>query len=154
MGEDTVVCDGGHTTLIATVEGGLGTASYQWYKNGFAIPGATDNELVTDALYANETAAYTVSVSQTGIACTATSTQFNVTVYEAIEVALTANSEVNCVGGSVTLTATTTNGIPGDVLTYQWFRNGNPINGANAAQYVTDDNLVAGHYEYQVEVAS
>ena len=154
MGEDSVVCDGGHTTLIATVEGGLGTASYQWYKNGFAIAGATGNELVTDALYVNETAAYTVSVTQSGIACTATSTQFNVTVYEAIEVALSASSEVNCVGGSVTLTATTTNGIPGDMLTYQWFRNGNPINGANGDQYVTDDNLVAGHYEYQVEVSS
>ena len=153
-GEDTVVCDGGHTTLIATVEGGLGTASYQWFKNGFAIAGATGNELVTDALYANETSAYTVMVSQTGIACTATSTQFNVAVYEGIEVALDANSEVNCVGGSVTLTATTTNGIPGDVLTYQWFRNGNPINGANGAQYTTDENLVAGHYEYQVEVSS
>ena len=154
LGEDTVVCDGGHTTLIATVEGGLGETSYQWYKNGFAIEGANGIELVTDALYANETAAYTVSVSQTGIACTATSTQFNVNVYEAIEVALTASSEVNCVGGSVTLTATATNGIPGDVLTYQWYRNGNPINGATSAQYVTDENLVAGHYEYQVEVAS
>ncbi len=154
LGEDTVVCDGGHTTLIATVEGGLGEASYQWYKNGFAIAGANGNEYVTEALHVNETAAYTVSVSQTGIACTATSTQFNVAVYDAIEVALSANSEVNCVGGTVTLTATTTNGIPGDVLTYQWFRNGNPINGANGAQYVTDENLVAGHYEYQVEVAS
>ena len=154
MGEDSVVCDGGHTTLIATVEGGLGTATYQWYKNGFAIAGATGNELVTDALYVNETAAYTVSVTQSGIACTATSTQFNVAVYAGIEVALSANSEVNCVGGSVTLTATTTNGIPGDMLTYQWFRNGNPINGANGYQYVTDDNLVAGHYEYQVEVSS
>ena len=154
MGEDSVVCDGGHTTLIATVEGGLGTATYQWYKNGFAIAGATGNELVTDALYVNETAAYTVSVAQSGIACTATSTQFNVAVFEAIEVALSASSEVNCVGGSVTLTATTTNGIPGDMLTYQWFRNGNPINGATGSQYVTDENLVAGHYEYQVEVSS
>ena len=154
MGEDSVVCDGGHTTLIATVEGGLGTATYQWYKNGFAIAGATGNELVTDALYVNETAAYTVSVAQSGIACTATSTQFNVAVFEAIEVALSASSEVNCVGGSVTLTATTTNGIPGDMLTYQWFRNGNPINGATGSQYVTDENLVAGHYEYKVEVSS
>ena len=154
LGEDTVVCDGGHTTLIATVEGGLGEASYQWYKNGFAIAGATGNEYETEALHVNETAAYTVSVTQTGIACTATSTQFNVAVYDAIEVALVASSEVNCVGGTVTLTAVATNGIPGDVLTYQWFRNGNPINGANGAQYVTDDNLVAGHYEYQVEVSS
>jgi hypothetical protein len=153
-GEDTVVCDGGFTTLIATVEGGLGTATYQWYKNGFAIPGANGNELVTDALHVNETSAYTVSVAQTGIACTATSTQFNVNVVEAIEVALYTSSEVNCVGGAVTLTAVATNGVSGDLLTYQWYRNGNPINGANAAQYVTDDNLVAGLYEYQVEVSS
>ena len=153
-GEDTVVCDGGHTTLIATVEGGLGTPAYQWYKNGFEIPGANGNELVTDALYAHETAAYTVSVAQSGIACTATSTQFNVSVYEAIEVTLSASNEFNCVGGSVTLTATTTNGIPGDVLTYQWLRNGNLINNANDYQYVTDENLVAGHYEYQVIVSS
>ncbi len=153
-GEDTIVCDGGHTTLIATVEGGLGTATYQWYKNGYAIAGATGNELVTDALHVNETSAYTVSVAQSGIACTATSTQFNVNVVANIEVALTASSEVNCVGGSVTLTATATNGVSGDLLTYQWFRNGNPINGANAYQYVTDENLVAGLYEYQVEVSS
>ena len=154
LGADTVVCDGGHTTLIATVAGGLGEASYQWYKNGYAIEGANGVELVTDALYVNETSAYTVSVAQTGIACTATSTQFNVPVYSGIEVALSSSSEVNCVGGSVTLTATATNGIPGDLLNYQWFRNGNPINGADGVTYVTDDNLVAGHYEYQVEVSS
>ena len=153
-GEDTVVCAGGHTTLIATVEGGLGTPTYQWYKNGFAIAGASGSELVTDALYSNVAAVYTVSVSQTGIACTATSTQFNVTVYEAIEVALSTSSAVNCVGSNVTLTATTMNGVPGDVLNYQWFCNGVVINGANEAQYVTDNNFIAGHYEYQVEVSS
>jgi hypothetical protein len=154
LGEDTVVCDGGHTTLIATVEGGLGTATYQWFKNGYEIPGATGRELVTDALYAGQTAAYTVVVSQSGIACTATSAQFNVPVYEAIEVALTANSDINCVGGTVTLTASTTNGIPGDALNFAWYRDGNLINGATGYQYVTDDNLVAGLYEYQVKVSS
>ncbi len=154
LGADQVVCEGGFTTLIATVEGGLGEASYQWYKNGYAIEGANSRELVTEPLFVNQAAAYTVSVAQSGIACTATSTQFNVPVYEAIEVALTANSEVNCVGGSVILTATANNGIPGDQLSYQWYRNGNPINGANAATYTTDDNLIAGLYEYQVEVAS
>ena len=153
-GADTVVCNGGRTTLVATVEGGLGEVSYQWYKNGDVITGANNYDLVTDELYVTEPAAYTVSVTQTGIACTATSSQFNVPVYEALSVTLSANSEINCVGGTVTLTATTSNGLPEDMLTYQWFRNDNPINGVSGNQYVTDDNLVAGYYEYHVVVTS
>lgn len=157
-GADAAVCNGGHTQLMANVEGGLGEVSYQWYKNGVALTGETNQTLTTEPLYVNQTAAYTVAIAQTGIACTATSTQFNVPVYENIDVTINTNSYINCVGGSVILTAEAVNAIPNDQLNYQWYRTYNgistAINGATNYVYNTAANLVPGTYEYSVQVSS
>ena len=158
-GADVTVCDGGVTTLIANVQGGYGTPSYQWYKNGLPMYGETNMTVVTDPIVygnaANNT--YTVVVSQAGVDCQGTSLAYTVNVVPHYEVNITGNDNV-CVGGYVTMTANVANMIAGDPVSYQWFMlhdgNETAINGANAAQYTTSSTLLAGSYEYYVVVTS
>jgi hypothetical protein len=150
-GYDETICNGGNTMLIANVTGGLGTTSYQWYKNGVILPGETNQVLATGALYygndANNT--FTVHVTQTGVDCSSWSETFTVTVLPALSVEVTGYANV-CLGGLVTLTAEVTPDVAGNVLTYQWFRNGQPIYGATSSQYTTETTLLVGEYEYYV----
>ena len=157
QGYPTTVCDGGVTTLIANVTGGYGTPSYQWYKNGIQLYGETNPTLVTDPIVYNQTADYTVVVTQTGVGCESVSAAFNVNVVPSYTVDVTGYDNV-CVGGTVTMTAQVNGMIPGDVLTYQWYTINNgtqtAIYGANAPQYTTSPLLIAGAYEYFVVVTS
>ena len=157
QGYPTTVCDGGVTTLIANVTGGYGVASYQWYKNGIQLYGQTNPTLVTDPIIFNETADYTVVVTQTGVGCEAVSAAYNVDVVNSYTVQVTGYDNV-CVGGTVTMTAQVNGVIPGDVLTYQWYTINNgtqtAIYGANAPQYTTSPLLIEGAYEYFVVVTS
>ncbi|MCR4965956.1 MAG: PKD domain-containing protein [Bacteroidales bacterium] len=157
QGYPTTVCDGGVTTLIANVTGGYGAPSYQWYKNGIALYGQTNPTLVTDPINYNETADYTVVVTQTGVGCEATSAAYNVDVVPSYTVDVTGYDNV-CVGGTVTMTAQVNGVIAGDNLTYQWYTINNgtqtAIYGATAPQYTTSPLLIAGAYEYFVVVTS
>ena len=157
QGYPTTVCDGGVTTLIANVAGGYGVPSYQWYKNGIQLYGETNPTLVTDPINYNQTADYTVVVTQTGVGCEGVSAAFNVDVVPSYTVDVTGYANV-CVGGTVTMTAQVNGVIAGDVLTYQWYTINNgtqtAIYGANAPQYTTSPLLIEGAYEYFVVVTS
>ena len=157
-GYDTKVCDGGSTRLVANVIGGLGEASYQWYKNGNPIDGATFVNYETGALYAGANDEFTVRVVQTGVNCHAISAKFIVPVVPAPIVNITGNANV-CVGGTVTLTATVIGLIDNDVATYQWYRieNGGSaieILGATADVYETSPLTLDKTYSYYVIVTS
>ncbi len=155
-GYPSTICEGGSTMLIANVEGGYGSASYQWYKNGVILNGETNATLlVTEATDNNSV--YTVVVAQTGVDCiansTATSTVNPFTVVPAYTVTIEGNANT-CPGGSVTLTAAINNLVAGDVPTYQWYRNGVAINGATEATYTTPALLLGDSYDYNVVVTS
>ena len=157
-GYDTKVCDGGSTRLVANVVGGLGEASYQWYKNGNAIEGATFENYETGALKAGANDEFTVNVVQTGVNCHATSAKFVVPVVPAPIVNITGNANV-CVGGTVTLTATVTGLIDGEVPAYQWYRIENgaaavEILGATGFVYETSPLTLDKSYSYYVLVTS
>ena len=157
-GYDTKVCDGGSTRLVANVVGGLGETSYQWYKNGVKLEGATYENYQTGALFAGVDNEFTVSVTQTGVNCTATSAKFVVPVVPTPIVNITGNENV-CVGGTVTLTATVAGLIENDVPTYQWYRteNGGPANeilGATGSVYQTSPLTLDKTYSYYVVVTS
>ena len=158
-GYDATICENGSTMLVANVTGGYGTTSYQWYSNGLPILGETNQTLVLNNV-ANNNFVYTVKVTQSGVDCEAWSTNtinpFTVVAPYAVTVTGNANT---CVGGTVTLTATVTGVLAGDVPTYQWYRvsaNGvaTPVAGANTAVYTTEPLLNEGSYEYYVEVSS
>lgn len=124
-GGATTFCDGNSVTLNGNAGGAY---TYQWYRNATAINGATN------ATY-NATASgnYTVKVSA-GSNCEVTSSPVAVTVNPSPNATITAGSATSfCSGGSVNLSSTTGTG-----YTYQWYRNGNLINGATLPAYTAN----------------
>lgn len=119
------VCEGANDTLrIRAVATGR---TFQWRRNGVNIAGATDSNLIIANAGASHVGTYDCVVSgQCAPTVTSSPTVFNVvfrprTTSEPTDM-------VFCPGtnGSLTYTASGTN------LTYQWFRNGQPIPGATS----------------------
>ncbi|HQQ20922.1 MAG TPA: T9SS type A sorting domain-containing protein, partial [Bacteroidales bacterium] len=157
-GYSTEVCEGGQTMLVASVQGGLGTPSYQWYRNGVLLPGETNASIMTTPLYSTQTADYSVNVVMSGVGCDATANFVaNNIVVPAPVVTITGNTNT-CPGGTVTLTATIIGGVANDNYTYQWYKVSNgvttAINGATTAVYTTSPLLLGDSYEYYVTISS
>lgn len=137
-GNDTI-CENASTTLIATHGQGL---THQWFYNGDPIIGATDfTYLATVSGFYN----CQVVLDQN---CTSVSNIIEIVVNPLPEVILSnslgnGNSADICNGGSVTISVPQNNN-----LNYQWYNNGNLINGANNASYVANS---AGNYTVAVE---
>lgn len=126
-------CMGDHVTL----SGAAGTGyTYQWNNAAGPIAGATNMNYNATA-----TGTYWVTVNN-GPSCNTNSGVANVTVNPLPSVAIILSGpRVFCSGGSVTMTATTGG------YTYQWYRGGIAIPGANAATYVA---TLAGGYRVSV----
>ena len=73
---DTLICDGGQITLVATpataIPAALGNVTYTWYDNGQLIEGVTDSiYIVSPVVYDNDNTAhnYTVMATAEAPAC-------------------------------------------------------------------------------------
>ena len=120
-------CSGGNVILTA----GSAGDSYQWYNDGVAIPGAT-NQSYTDTASGNFTV-FVTGGAPTG--CTSlTSAATTVLVVSTPEV-IPLTSTTFCWGGGVTLTVNVVSATAG--LTYRWYYDGSPIPGATSAVYTT-----------------
>ena len=154
------VCDGGNTMLVATVQGGYGEPSYQWYRNETILVGETNPTLNTGILSVNDINSYRVIVRQTGSGCETASDTFQVPVIPSYNVVVSAlNNATVCEGGTTTLEATITNAIlPNDNPTFQWYEKIDgadvAITGATAARYTTSPLLSDGNHTYFVAVTS
>ena len=114
-------CQGGNVRITSS---NPTTYTYQWYKDGLPIAGATTNNYLA-------TAAGVYYVTIVNGTCSATSTSRTVVVNPLPTVAITATGPTAfCAGGSVILDGGTTTG-----LTYQWRLNAVNITGATSATY-------------------
>ena len=154
------VCDGGNTMLVATVQGGYGEPSYQWYRNETILVGETNPTLNTGILSVNDINSYRVIVRQTGSGCETASDTFAVPVIPSYNVVVSAlNNATVCEGGTTTLEATITNAIlPNDNPTFQWYEKIDgadvAITGATSTRYTTSPLLTDGNHTYFVAVTS
>ena len=112
-----VICTGGSLLLQTYVMAGQ---SYQWLRNGFSIPGAT-NYLYS----ATSAGSYSVQVTHSG--CTAIATPVAVTLSNVTLPAISFGLISNGIQLSV----------PNNYVSYQWFFNGNLIPNANASIFNT-----------------
>lgn len=130
----TTFCQGGSVVFYANTGTGL---SYQWYKDGSPISGATNSSYT-----ATVAGSYMVAVTNSNN-CTASSSAVSVTVNSLPSVTISASGSTTfCSGSSVNLNAPTGTG-----FSYIWMLNGSAISGATSATYTAG---AAGDYSVMV----
>jgi len=132
-------CSGASVTFTATPTNGGNTPTYQWQVNGvnagtnsatFTTTTLTTGQIVTCIMTTTVLCPVTSTVNATSNAITMT---VNPSVVPAVAIAITSGTNPTCTGGSVTFTATPTNG---GTPSYQWKVNG--VNaGTNSATFTT-----------------
>jgi hypothetical protein len=163
--ETVVVLPGQNADLsVSTDASGV---TYQWYRDGSPVSGATSSTLsVSDT----ETGTYFARVSLTGGACAATSIDSeSVTVLApvALEMDIDYNgayaacgnsdivlevTEIRALDGGGGSTVVTTD-LLGD-LTYQWYLDGNPVGGATSSSISLTDISENGDYRLEGSISS
>ncbi|MBK9412219.1 MAG: hypothetical protein IPN61_02150 [Bacteroidetes bacterium] len=120
----TTYCDNNPSILTANQAAGL---TYAWARNGVLIPNT--NIISYLPLQSGQYAVVTTNT----FGCSSTSIPVNITVLSTPQATITPSGNVTlCSGSNLQLDGNT-----GAGLTFQWLLNGNSINGATSAQYIT-----------------
>ena len=135
---NTTICDGDPLTLKANVTPPAAageTTTYQWYRDGIAMNGKTDDSLVVTEPARGTAYNYYVEVRRLP-GCAPVSNTVAVTVVPKPVATITSNRDVICAGGDITFTANVT---PVGVYNYVWTVNGtpDPINSATFTKTFT-----------------
>jgi pectate lyase/pectin methylesterase-like acyl-CoA thioesterase len=113
--------------------GAAGSPTYQWFKNGVAIPGATGPALLLAAVQAVDAGNYSVVTSNS--AGSATSAQAALTVVEAAGAPVITQppaAQTAVIDAAITFTVSASGAGP---IAYQWTKDGMPIAGATGATF-------------------
>lgn len=118
---DQTVAQGAGITWSVLVEGSP-PFSYQWYRNGNPVDGATKAELRLANLRPEDAGTFTVNIRNSAGAVTTPSAQLSVLVPPTV---LTAPTNSEFLLGATARFSVTAQGTP--PLSYQWYRNGEPV---------------------------
>jgi hypothetical protein len=121
----------GETLTISVEAAGSGTLSYQWYKDGVAIPGATSAQYAKTAATSTDAGVYTVLVAST-TGSTVTSAGAEVVVNGPTVISKSPAGVTIKVGETLTISVEAAGS---GTLSYQWYKDGVAIPGATSAQY-------------------
>jgi hypothetical protein len=122
--------------------------SFQWYKNGQIIPGATSATLSFSAVTLNDAGNYHVVVNNP-LPSSATSQTATLTVTpNPPNITTHPTGQTLLQGRSFTLSVTAT----GAFLQYQWFKDGQPVEGATSATLTINNAAVTDSGNYHVVV--
>ena len=115
--------------------------SFQWYKNGVLIVGATNSSYTTAAVSSADNGAQ-FSVVITNLAGSVTSTAGILTVTAALDpfISQQPSSQAGFIGMPITFSVTASGTNP---ISYQWFRNSVLITGATNSSYAISSTGVA-----------
>ncbi|MDQ2834358.1 MAG: immunoglobulin domain-containing protein [Acidobacteriota bacterium] len=127
----------GQTASFSVTASGAAPLTYQWYKGGVAIAGATSNSYTTPVTVSGDSGSlFTVSVANS--LGTVTSAPATLTVITPVvtppSIIHQPVSQTVTVGQTATFTVTAAGTDP---LTYQWFKNGVPVGGSTSSSYTT-----------------
>jgi hypothetical protein len=128
-------CSNGTGTVLTATSGKV----YKWYKDGIAINGATNRSYTT-----NDPGIYKVDVDFGGCIATGSINLSSSGFSASIDVPDTSTIEE---GETLNVSITTDATSP----TFEWYLNGNPINGATTATYLV---AVKGNYKVVISQAS
>ncbi len=121
------LCEGSSVTLSSSITNSA--YNYQWYKNDNPIPGATSNNYI-----ANSEGNYSLIISHSG--CTRQSNAVNLTIQRINVASASPATDIILPGETKTFSVTTDAATP----QFAWFRNDNPIPGANQSSYSATQN--------------
>ncbi|MBE6969283.1 MAG: hypothetical protein E7442_04065 [Ruminococcaceae bacterium] len=129
--------------------------TYQWYKDGTAVSGASSSSYTITGL--TSTATHTVYCEVTNKGGTVQSRIATLKVTQQYTPVLNSSYPANITGAEVGSSATfkvtiATAGVP-DSYTYQWYVNGSAVSGATNASY-TRSNLAKGSYTVYCKVTN
>ena len=155
---NVVVLPGQNETLSITTDASAPT--YQWYKDGNPVSGATNSSLTVSE---TETGSYFARVSLSGGPCSSTSIDSEPTTVvtpDSFEIVIDyASAYSACANNSIVLDVTAINAIDSgggvtDVtsslisgFTYQWKKDGSPVSGETSASISLTDIAENGSYE-------
>ncbi len=137
------------TTLSSSLSG-CSSASYQWYKNGTALSGATGANYSIPSGLAAGTYSYTVVASCGGCSNSSNTSTFSVNTNPSVSISPATQNLCLGYAASSTLQPAVSN--CSATASYQWKLNGNVLNGATNATYSIPSNLSAGTYSYSLVV--
>src|SRR6185503_10886831 len=109
---------------------GSGTLSYQWFKNGAAIGGATSSSFNISSAQASDAGTYRVQVSN--VAGSILSALVEITVGTAPSITRQPAGQDVTAGAPVTLSVEAAGSAP---LSYRWIKDGTFLAGGTASSY-------------------
>ena len=115
----------GSNTVFTVGAVGSGNLAYQWYRNGQAIPNATNKTLIFNSIQATNNGLYSAIVTSTY--GSATNALASVTVMPPITITAQPASATNNIGDTVHFFVGVTNVY---LITYQWSKDGIALTGA------------------------
>ncbi|MBQ7589377.1 MAG: immunoglobulin domain-containing protein, partial [Verrucomicrobia bacterium] len=145
--EDCTVIENATVTFTVTATGT--DLTYQWYKDGNAIEGATGTSYTINSVQLSDNGVYTVSAKDF-LNTVTVSNEAELTVVEKPVIVGNPVSAVVNEGGSVTFEAE----VSGIGLSYQWFKNDEPISGATGSSYTINPVKPENAGSYAVEVTN
>ena len=122
----------GQTATLSVTPTGTGPYTYQWYKDGVPIPGATSSSYSVLASASNSGASFTVAV--TNAAGTVVSAPYVMNSGTAPSFSTQPAGQSVSAGQPATFSIAASGTGP---FTYQWLKNGSPISGAIGSSFTT-----------------
>ena len=140
----------GSSVTFGVLAAGSTPLSYQWWKSGAALPGATTASLTLNNIQSGDAGNYFVEV--TNSVGRATSASAVLTVNPATPSIMTQPASLSVIqGASITFTVAATGTSP---LSYQWRKSGLPITGATGASFTVNNTQPADASTYDVEITN
>src|SRR5882762_7297868 len=138
----------GIVTFSVTATSGT-TMTYQWYKNGVAIPGATSSSYTILTVLGSDAGAYTVKVTNAGGSVMSDTAYLNIPPPPTI--ISQPQSQTVLVGQSASFLVTASSSLS---MSYQWYFNGASLPGATGSTYSLSSIATGNAGNYRVVVAN